>query len=262
MRSPKHKPKLDLPVFRERNLTLGHIRKLAPPLPRQPGVVCLKQKPGNAAPSVSDVETLRIWRAGVWRVVRSKAEHQFHRLGALAEEQKQEGFNAAAERYVHVMWQWMMNHTPEDLRATINNLKWRVPADPNEADKLQRAKTQQALYYFLRRAWFLEGLKHGEAHNPEWYRSFAPWFDMADRLNDMDVFRALAAAKQKRESKKPRPGWGLLRFRILTTWLAGGLWCLPSDGERCKALNEFWKDSGQETATEEGFKTARQALKL
>lgn len=155
-----------------------------------------------------------------------------------------------------------MSNTPDDLLATINNLESPPLPDATAQDDRKHAATQLVLYYLLRRTIFLEGLKHGEAHRPEWYRGFGTLFAEADRLGDVGVFQALAGAKQKRESKKPRPGWGLLRYRILIAWLAGGLWRLPNDGERCKALNNLWQDSGSEKATEENFKRTRQKLGL
>lgn len=191
-------------------------------------------------------------------LVRSFAEQQFNRLQEFEKESKESAFTMASLRYSRALWSLIVETTPEGLLTRLNDLtpaEVRQPNDPAARHDITAARLQ----YLLRRTVFILGVRYDEAHSAEWYRAFAFEIYCADQLNDMAVFKAIAAGKQKRRLKAP--DFGRLKYHLLVAWLAGGLWKLQTYEARRARLRQLVNPHCVD-ATAESLRKAQRRLRL
>lgn len=155
-------------------------------------------------------------------------------------DQRRSAFPAALSNYHAALWKWVGVWTP---RSVVKSLRIHsFYPQPQPAQTLPE-DMRRACVYLFRRAVFLSGMKTGEGFKAGHYRFFADCFWIADQLGDKEVFEA---ARQHRYGRTPKPGHETarrLKYSLIISWLAGGLWRMASRDEQVLALHGFWPDN-------------------
>jgi hypothetical protein len=155
-------------------------------------------------------------------------------------DQRLSAFPAALSNYHAALWKWVGMLTPGRVVESLRIHSF-YP-QPQQAGTLPEDMRRTHVYLF-RRAIFLSGMKTGEGFKAGHYRFFADCFWIADQLGDEEVFEA---ARQHRYGRKPKTGHETarrLKYALIVSWLAGGLWRMASREEQILALHGFWPDA-------------------
>jgi hypothetical protein len=174
-------------------------------------------------------------RAITWERLRMFAK-QLGTEKQFASDQHLKDYPAAFLDYHRALWRWASSLTPSSVTDCLNAARFDMPDTPETHGLISFRQHD----YILWRAILVSGFKIGEGFKASHYRYFAELALIADKLGDADVFEHV---RQRRYGREPKPGHETTRkvkYGLLISWLAGGLWRMGSRNEQCAAFRRWW----------------------
>jgi len=209
---------------------------------RQRLLIAMPQTPAGVR--VNDIHippptnTKEVQRVITQVLVESLALDPFNRDREFRQEQAYAGYLTAGGNYQAALWRWVWRVTPDVLAERLNAARFALPQTQNSKGHICLVHHD----YMLKRAIFLYGLKTGEGLNARHWRYFAQWADYARGLGDDALFEETARVRRWK-TPKGQPSDRKLKYLLLLTWLAGGLWCMKSRDDQAAALYTWWPDA-------------------
>lgn len=166
----------------------------------------------------------------------------FSRDVALDAEMRLPGFRDAFNDYHAALWRWVLRFNPPEVTALLDNPKLLVTRiDPG--DKICRTPLRSHFVlrnsYLLGRALYLAGLRVGQGFQPSHVQYVTSLGPIAAEIGDLHL---LNQVRQRRHGSTPKAGHEVnrrLKYCLLETWIAGGVWHLNSRQEQIAALRTF-----------------------
>jgi hypothetical protein len=154
------------------------------------------------------------------------------------EDEQRKDYPAAFVNYHHALWRWVWQYIPDGLTDKINNARFRLPDTPENAANICVSMHR----YLLWRAVFLAGMKAAEGFKTGHYQYLAEHAKTAILLGDTAIFdsakqRAWNARKAKVQHGRTEAE-RQLKYALLISWLAGGLWRASSRADQMDMLRK------------------------
>lgn len=143
------------------------------------------------------------------------------------------GFAEAFSSWELAFWKWV-----DDLASPEKESEWREKlfadksryTEPGSIVPPEMPEMEAYLQgYLLRRALFLTGLQHKKETNPQWFKYFANYLAVAERLDDDAWFQELARLTQRKTSEDDK-GKRSLQYWLLMLWIPACFWASTNNG--------------------------------
>lgn len=200
--------------------------ELSRKVPRSRQTLLLPQSAGDARREITWLQLVKFAK-------HLGCERQFE------QDQEREDYPAAFLDYHHALWRWVWRLTPPkviDILNVVNAAHFALPDTPENRANISVGKHD----YMLWRAVFVAGMKAGEGFNASHYQHFSRLAHVACRIGDDEVFEIAKQKKWNFKKAKAQAGRVRLKYYLLVSWLAGGLWRMATRAEQMEALEGQW----------------------
>lgn len=154
-------------------------------------------------------------------------------LERFQESQQWSGFDEAFQSWKNAVWRWIDSGITPNIENAWRQKLWANHIKISQGDRSKSAAMKDnengLQQYLLKRAEFMDGLRHKKEGDPKWFKRMGSVFYCAYLLDDDTVPTELARLTQRKTSQDVK-GRRSLKLWLRRLWIPGCFWAMTNAG--------------------------------